>query len=391
MDDKNKINENNEQDAFDSITSIINENNEEAETDAEPDILSENISEEMPDQKEQTEKVSGSKIPEFLQPYMYYIKIAGVLVIVSGFIALMLAIVNAVTFDIIEETAAKEKEASVLEIFTNADSVEPFTFESEKSDNSKISVKNVYEVKKNSKTIGYCVNVSTIGFGGEIDMMVGTDINNQLVGIKIISMSETPGLGTKTSDENFTGQFKGISGTLTVGENIDAVSGATISSKAVTAGVNAVLSLYLGQTADTEHADTSSPEIPESPEDTDSIDASVPPTDTTDTTSALETLPPETQPPETETQPPETEPDVPAVTAPVETQPPETQPPETKPPETQPPETQPPETIAPETQPPETQPPETVPPETQPPETEPPVTETVLEEDEVIENEWRLW
>ena len=68
-----------------------------------------------------------------------------------------------------------------------------------------------------------------------------------MTGISVISHTETPGLGAVAAAQNakgeaFRGQFVGQKGTLAVGEQIDAMSGATITSNAVVAGVNAALS-----------------------------------------------------------------------------------------------------------------------------------------------------
>ena len=92
----------------------------------------------------------------------------------------------------------------------------------------------------------YAVKVLPGGFGGNITMMVGIR-NGQLTGISVISHAETPGLGAVAAAQNakgeaFRSQFVGQSGTLTVGDQIDAISSATITSNAVVTGVNAALS-----------------------------------------------------------------------------------------------------------------------------------------------------
>ena len=84
-----------------------------------------------------------------------------------------------------------------------------------------------YAVRQGEELLGYCVQVVTAGFGGDMT----------LVGVQILSHSETPGLGARVSDASYLGQYAGKSGTLTLGENVDAISGATISSRAVLAGV----------------------------------------------------------------------------------------------------------------------------------------------------------
>ena len=91
---------------------------------------------------------------------------------------------------------------------------------------------------------GYVVEVTPSGFGGTIDMVVGVGTDGTVTGVSIISMSETSGLGANASKESFRSQFVGKSGVLAVskdGGEIDALTGATITSRAVTSGVNTAL------------------------------------------------------------------------------------------------------------------------------------------------------
>lgn len=87
------------------------------------------------------------------------------------------------------------------------------------------------------------------GFSGDIGVMVGFDIRDDiLTGIGITSMKETPGIGTKVAGPGFVGQFRkhGLEG-LTLsprGGDIDAVSGATISSTGAVRAVNNAVTLY---------------------------------------------------------------------------------------------------------------------------------------------------
>ena len=66
--------------------------------------------------------------------------------------------------------------------------------------------------------------------------------DDSVKGVAIVSAQETPGIGTKvTEGDEFTKQFAGLQGTATIGENVDAIAGSTISSKAVTTGVNTAI------------------------------------------------------------------------------------------------------------------------------------------------------
>lgn len=86
--------------------------------------------------------------------------------------------------------------------------------------------------------------------------MVGITADGNISGVKIGNHSETPGLGSKASEPTFKDQFKGkgtdksltvVKGNASNDNDIAAISGATITSKAVTSGVNAAIDLYKSQ------------------------------------------------------------------------------------------------------------------------------------------------
>jgi electron transport complex protein RnfG len=89
------------------------------------------------------------------------------------------------------------------------------------------------------------------GYGGEVGLMVGVNLtNDNLMGVGITTHAETPGLGAKAkTDPFFVSQFKGLAatetfGVTTEGGQIDALSGATITSRAVCGGVNEAGKIY---------------------------------------------------------------------------------------------------------------------------------------------------
>jgi electron transport complex protein RnfG len=115
-------------------------------------------------------------------------------------------------------------------------------------------VKEAYEGLSNGKSVGYAIKVTSKGFKGEIEIMVGISPESKKIsGIKIISNSETAGLGANSTKPEFYGQFKGKSinsplkvvkgGNAKDGE-IDAIAGATITSNGVTDGVNEAVKFY---------------------------------------------------------------------------------------------------------------------------------------------------
>ena len=88
------------------------------------------------------------------------------------------------------------------------------------------------------------VEVTPSGFGGNLDVMVGVDNDGVCTGVSIVSHAETSGLGANATKEAWRAQFIGKSGTLAVtkdGGEIEALTGATITSRAVTSGVNSAI------------------------------------------------------------------------------------------------------------------------------------------------------
>jgi electron transport complex protein RnfG len=94
--------------------------------------------------------------------------------------------------------------------------------------------------------IGYAVTAAPKGYGGELQLMVGFDTRGVIQGVRILSHSETPGLGANAALPAFTDQYKNKTGRLSVVKikgneqphEVVAVTSATITSDAVTRGVN---------------------------------------------------------------------------------------------------------------------------------------------------------
>jgi len=157
------------------------------------------------------------------------------LILICMAVALMLSAVNMLTKDIIAANAAAEKQNAVLAIFTDAAAASLY---------EKTETEEIYLATQNNELVGCCVSLSENGFGGAISLLVGLDTNGQVSGIEIVSMAETPGIGSKTKNDTFLNQYKGNE-PFVIGENIDAISGATISSRAITRAVNRALEIPL--------------------------------------------------------------------------------------------------------------------------------------------------
>lgn len=163
------------------------------------------------------------------------IHIALVLMIICAAVAFILSFVNMVTKDRIAKNEEAEKKNAIEALFSgeNIEYSAPY-IESDK-------VNAIYEVKNDAGRLGYAVSDSPSGFGGNINMMVGIDTDGKITGVRIVSLSETPGLGSRVADDGFLSAFIGKSGSVELGRDADVISGSTISSKAVVQGVNNAL------------------------------------------------------------------------------------------------------------------------------------------------------
>ncbi len=96
--------------------------------------------------------------------------------------------------------------------------------------------------------VGYAVEEGPEGFAAPISMLVGVSPEGVVLGVAIIDMKETPNIGTKTTSDAFLSQFLGKESGFKMGgepEDVQAISGATISSRAVSSGVTAAIAATL--------------------------------------------------------------------------------------------------------------------------------------------------
>ena len=168
----------------------------------------------------------------------YVLRLTLTLFLITTIVAGLLGLVNYVTADTIAEQIAQKAENAMRQVL-EADSYEPLDV----PENSTVTA--AYRAGDR----GYVVRVAPNGFGGAIDLMVGVDKENKVTGVAIISHSETASLGANCTREDFRAQFAGKTGELAVskdGGDIDALTGATVTSRAVTRAVNAALA-YAGE------------------------------------------------------------------------------------------------------------------------------------------------
>ncbi len=99
---------------------------------------------------------------------------------------------------------------------------------------------------------GFVIETKTYGYAGDITMLVGVDNDGFVTGLVVRELSETYGLGANAlTDTDFLSQFLNTSGEAAVGETVDALTGATVTSKAITRAVNSAVAYVTGADAST--------------------------------------------------------------------------------------------------------------------------------------------
>ncbi len=101
---------------------------------------------------------------------------------------------------------------------------------------------------EDNEQIGYCVEVQAQGFGGLITMVVGVDMDGRVTGVAVTDHKETRSVANEALSEKHLHHYAGMSGTIRYSgvNSVDAVSGATATSRAITDGVNRALAIVAG-------------------------------------------------------------------------------------------------------------------------------------------------
>lgn len=189
-----------------------------------------------------------------------------IITLVSG---VALGAVYEITKAPIANAQEEAKQEAYKQVFADADSFDDLKVDAKEAaeavkaagvdDGTEIN--EAVEAKQGGETIGYVITATDPnGYGGDIQVSVGIQNDGTVNGIALLSISETAGLGMKASEPEFYEQYSGkqtdhfyVSKDGGEGEEIDAISGATITSRAVTGAVNASLGYFqnvLGGSAD---------------------------------------------------------------------------------------------------------------------------------------------
>lgn len=171
------------------------------------------------------------------------VRLSIILLVITVVSAGALSVTNDVTKGVIQEKALAANIEYMQQIISDADD---FKVVENPAVTSVDAVEEAYEALKGGSTIGYVVKTKTSGYGGDVILLTGINSDGTLAGMRVATQTETPGLGARIADDEFTSQFVGKSAAseLNLNTDLEAVSGATVSSKAATAGVNAAIKLF---------------------------------------------------------------------------------------------------------------------------------------------------
>lgn len=178
------------------------------------------------------------------------LKYGMILCVITSICVGLLGAVNEVTRPIIEKNEIKAEETAMIQLMTDA---KTFTAV---EDLKEPSIEKLFVAQQDNQIVGYVVRLAPQGYGGAIGLMVGITPEGVVKGIQILSHSETPGFGANAEKPVFKSQFLEKKPPLTVTKNapgadeIQAITGATITSSAITEGVNTACAYVLAHQAE---------------------------------------------------------------------------------------------------------------------------------------------
>jgi electron transport complex protein RnfG len=143
--------------------------------------------------------------------------------------------------NVAEKNAQEQFDAQLLTLLPGSKS-----FVEEEYTGEDANIRKVYKAEN-----GYVIETAVQGYVDEIVMLVGVSNEGTVTGLVIRDMHETPGVGTKAlMDWEFLAQFLKSEGDAQIGTNVDGISGATVTSKAVAKSVNSAVAFVTGADAD---------------------------------------------------------------------------------------------------------------------------------------------
>lgn len=177
------------------------------------------------------------KLKEILNPTIS-------LFLICLIVTLLLSCTNFLTKNSIELQKVKKDESAKKIVLPLA-----VTFEEKKYSDITYSI----GTNADGKLVGFTFNTTSKGYGGTIEVMTGISADSKITGVTILSQNETPGLGANITNDNFINQFyrdipqdgfKIKKGNAQNNNEINAITGATISSNTVNDAINEAITQY---------------------------------------------------------------------------------------------------------------------------------------------------
>ena len=160
-----------------------------------------------------------------------YIKYAGILFAITLVVAVLLGVVNMFTAPIIEKNSADKQNMAIESV---VDGKIDYSTMAHHTVEGESSVREIVSFITVDDKVVYAVKSVPVGYGGDIEMMIGFNEAGLVTGVEIINMSETPGLGAVAKgNTKWLSQFMGKGS-----KELDAITGATITSEAIKKGVD---------------------------------------------------------------------------------------------------------------------------------------------------------
>ncbi len=173
-------------------------------------------------------------------------KLGLILLIITAIAATILGFANDKTAVLIEKTNEEANNEARKAALPSAEEFEELDeAELEEIKKEKPEVLDVFKGIKGGEVVGYTVKTGPVGYAGPVEIISGINVEKKIEGVRIGNNSETPGLGALAAEESFYGQFSDkdaapleVVKSAPSDNQILAITGATITSAAVTNGVN---------------------------------------------------------------------------------------------------------------------------------------------------------
>lgn len=176
------------------------------------------------------------------------IKLGLILLLIASIAAIVLGLSNGVTSPVIEDVEKEKSEEAREEVLPEAEE-----FQIVELEDAPEGITEVYKGLIGDEVIGFAIKTATVGYGGNVEVITGISSEGKITGMKVVGHEETPGLGANATNAEFQEQYEGkntnneivVVKTKPSNENeVQAITGATITSDAVTKGVNFAIELF---------------------------------------------------------------------------------------------------------------------------------------------------